>query len=117
MGMADLGVTDTAPGILPVALNQDGSLNSVLNPAPWGATLTLLATGQGRLADARPVLPVAVTIAGAPAEVLRAEAAAGATGLILLVVRVPGGFVASGRVPLVLTVGSERAEPVWVWLR
>ena len=117
VGVADLGVTDAAPGVFPMALNQDGSLNNVLNPAPWGATLTLLATGQGRLADARPVLPVAVTIAGATAEVLRAEAAAGATGLILLVVRVPGGFVASGQVPLVLTVGSAKAQPVWVWLR
>jgi len=33
-----------------------------------------------------------------------------------LMVRVPGGFVPSGQVPLVLTVGSAKAEPVGVWL-
>jgi uncharacterized protein (TIGR03437 family) len=116
-GVADLGVTESAPGVLPVALNQDGTLNTGISPASSGSTLILFATGQGRLDSARPVLPVAVTISGAPAEVVTAEAAGGATGLVLLVVRVPGGFVSSGQVPLVLTVGSAKAEPVGVWLR
>jgi len=117
VGTADLGVAAAAPGVLPLTLNQDGSMNSGLSPAPWGATLTLFATGAGTLQAARPVLPVSVTIAGVDADVLRAEAGAGATGLMLVVVRVPGGFLASGQAPLVLTVGGVKAAPVWVWLR
>jgi len=117
IGVADLGVVDAAPGVLPLAINQDGSLNSGIWPAASGHTLIVFATGQGRLEAARPVLPVSVTIAGAPAEVVRTEAAAGATGLVLLVVRVPGGFVPAGQVPLVLTVGVAQAAPVSVWLQ
>ena len=52
--------------------------------------------------------------AGVTAEVERAEAAG--AGLILVTVRVPGGFVTRGQVPLVLTVGSASAPPVAVWL-
>ena len=117
VGGTDLGVAEAAPGLLPLAVNQDGWPNNAMRPAGAGDLLILFATGQGRLEEARPVLPVAVTVAGVEAEVARAEAASGATGLLLLMVRVPGGFVPSGQVPLVLTVGSAKAEPVGVWLR
>jgi uncharacterized protein (TIGR03437 family) len=117
IGVADLGVADAAPGVLPLAINQDGSLNSGIWPAASGRTLVLFATGQGRLQAARPVLPVSVTIAGAPADVLTTQAAAGSTGLVLLTVRVPGGFVPAGQVPLVLTVGAAQAAPIGVWLQ
>ena len=117
VGVADLGVTDAAPGVLPLAFNEDGSVNNALGRAATASTLTLFATGQGRLSLARPVLPLQVTLAGVPAEVVRAEAAAGATGLVLLVVRVPGGFLPSGEVPLILTVGIANAGPVGVWVR
>jgi uncharacterized protein (TIGR03437 family) len=117
VGAAAVGVTDAAPGVLPLVFNEDGSVNNALGRAAAGSALTLFATGQGKLSLARPVLPVRVTIAGVSAEVVRAEAAAGATGLLLLVVRVPGGFVPMGEAPLLLTVGIANAEPVGIWLR
>jgi uncharacterized protein (TIGR03437 family) len=117
MGAADVGVSDAAPGVLPLMINEDGSLNTELRRASAGKTLTLLVTGQGRLVSARPVLPVTVTIAGVPCEVMRAEAAGAAGGMMLVVVRVAGGFVPSGEVPLVLKVGSASAPAVGVWLQ
>ena len=116
VGAADLGVAAAAPGVWQWTVNADGSFNGALHRAAAGRTLTLLATGQGRLASARPVLPVTVTIAGVPADVLRAEATGAGGGLMLVVVQVPGGFVPSGEVPLVLRVGNAEAPPVGVWL-
>jgi uncharacterized protein (TIGR03437 family) len=115
-GAADLGVTGAAPGVLPFVINSDGSLNTTLRRASAGNTMTLIATGQGRLVLARPVLPVTVTIAGIAAEVIRAEATGASGGLMLVAVRVPGGFVPSGQASLVLTVGVASAAPVAVWL-
>jgi uncharacterized protein (TIGR03437 family) len=115
IGVADAGVTDAAPGVFPLAINQDGSLNTGIRPAVSGRTLILFATGQGRLESARPVLPVSVTIAGVRADVLQSQAAA--PGVVVVVVRVPGGFVPAGQVPLILTVGTAQSAPVGIWLQ
>jgi uncharacterized protein (TIGR03437 family) len=116
MGTADVAVADAAPGVLPLLINDDGSLNTELRRASAGKSLTLLATGQGKLISGRPALPVSVTIAGVLCEVIRAEAAGASGGMMLVVVRVAGGFVPSGEVPLVLKVGGASAPPVAVWL-
>lgn len=116
-GAADLAVAPSAPGLWVLAVNQDGCFNTETQPAVSGSVLTLYATGQGRLESARPVLPVRITIGGIDAEVVVAQAAAGSTGLVQLAVRVPGGFIAKGEVPLVLTVGTAKAEPISVWLK
>ena len=62
--------------------NQDGTLNSTVDPAPRGSVISLYATGEGvtsrRSADGQPaaslapqpVLPVTVTIGGSTAEIL-----------------------------------------------
>ncbi len=48
-------VANASPGVFTVdgryaaALNQDGSLNSAANPAPWGSIVSIFATGLGRI--------------------------------------------------------------------
>jgi len=91
-------VADTAPGIFTIdssgsgqaaALNEDGSLNSVSNPASRGSVVVLYATGAGqtdpagvdgslpRRGDAlpKPLREVSVRIGGQTAEVLYAGGA------------------------------------------
>ena len=84
------------------ALNQDGSVNSSANPAAAGSIIAMFATGAGLwnppLADGtlisditpRPVLPVTVSFAGVPGEVLYAGPAPGLiTGGLQINVRLP----------------------------
>jgi uncharacterized protein (TIGR03437 family) len=114
-GVADLAVVDAAPGVLQVALNYDGSLNSGMCPSPAGSTIYLIVTGQGRLEAAHPLLPVGVTVSGVPADVLSATAVS--RGLILVSVRVPGGYIAAGQSAVVLEVGSVKAAPITIWVQ
>ncbi|HLK47282.1 MAG TPA: hypothetical protein VKT49_04055 [Bryobacteraceae bacterium] len=44
----------TADGVHAVALNQDGSLNSVKNPAKSGSTVSIFATGLGPISPGQP---------------------------------------------------------------
>jgi uncharacterized protein (TIGR03437 family) len=128
-GVTDLPVAVAIPALLPVIVNQDGSPNSDSAPAPPGSVLTLYATGEG-LTDganvagqpaaiplARPLLPVAVTIAGIPVDVLFAGSAPGLVGMMQVNARVPGGFLAPGRTEVALTVGGTAAPAVSVWLK
>lgn len=100
------------------ALNEDGSINSAANPAAGGSVLAFWATGQGvtspALADgqaapdsplSQPTLPVAVTIAGQPAQVVAAALAPAYAGAMQVNVVVPTGIPAGGAV-LVLSVGG-----------
>jgi uncharacterized protein (TIGR03437 family) len=114
-GVADLALVESAPGVLQLVLNSDGSLNSGLRPAMTGSTVYLFVTGHGRLESARPALPVGVTVSGTPAELVSATAVG--PGLLLVAVRLPGGYVAVGPSPVVLTVGSAKAEPVTIWVQ
>jgi len=100
-------------------LNQDGSVNSQSNAATRGSVVALFATGagvtnptsvDGLLTSApypAPVLPVSVTIAGQPAEILYAGAAPGqVAGVVQIDVVIPAG---AGKVPydqIVVTVGD-----------
>jgi uncharacterized protein (TIGR03437 family) len=104
-----------------VAVNQDGTLNSDLNPAPRGSIVVLYATGEGQTAPAGvtgqaaaapfplPVLPVTLTIANVPATVLFAGEAPGFVGLMQINAQVPGGFVPTGDLPVLLTVGTYQS--------
>jgi len=116
-GAANLTVSDAAPGVLPIALNADGTLNTLVRRVATGELITIFVTGQGRLEYGRPVLPVSVTIAGVSACLERAEALPDTPGVVLISVTVPGGFVPSGDVPLVFTAGGVAANPITVWLK
>jgi trimeric autotransporter adhesin len=108
-----------------VVVNQDGSLNSHKNPAPQGSIVTLYATGEGQTSPAGitgqaaqppfppPVLPVYLTMAGIPANVLFAGEEPGFVGVMQIDAQVPSGFVPSGDLAVVLTVGTYQG-PVGV---
>jgi uncharacterized protein (TIGR03437 family) len=116
-------VSESAPGLFNVALNENLSRNSASNPAAQGSIVVLYGTGAGQTNPAgidgevtgkilpKPVLPVSVTIDGKSAKVLYAGAAGGTvSGVIQLNVRLPDG-IHSGRVPVVLRVGSGVSQP------
>jgi uncharacterized protein (TIGR03437 family) len=101
-----------------VAVNEDGSLNSDQNPAQLSSIVVLYATGQGQTQPAcvtgqaaqapygTPQLPVSLTIAGVAADVIWAGNAPGFVGLLQINARIPGGFIPTGDLPVVLTIGS-----------
>jgi uncharacterized protein (TIGR03437 family) len=100
-----------------VVVNQDGSINSDKNPAPRGSIVVLYATGEGQTSLAGltgqaaqapfplPVLPVSLTMAGYAANVLFAGDAPGFVGVMQINAQVPSGFVPTGDLAVVLTVG------------
>jgi uncharacterized protein (TIGR03437 family) len=117
-----LPVADSAPGIFPAVSNQDGTQNSATNPAARDSVVTFYATGEGVVDPAgvtgrpgqppfgQPVLAVSVRIGGNPADVLYAASAPGQVGMIQISARVPGGFVPTGMLPLVLQVGTASSQ-------
>lgn len=129
----DISVREAAPGIFTsdqsgrgqaAAVNQNGSINSVSNPAERGSIVALYVTGEGQTLPAgstgrvigtdvlpRPVLPVTVQIQGLPAEVVYAGAAPFAAGLMQVNARIPVSVTASDRAPVNLIVGSFPAQP------
>jgi len=130
-GTVTVPVAASAPGIYAVsagtglaqAVNQNGTLNSLADPAPLGSVVSLYATGEGLTNPAgvdgqpaaasspQPVLPVTVTIGGSVAEVLYAGEAPGFVGLLLVNARVPENLTATGLVPVVLHVGTAASQP------
>jgi uncharacterized protein (TIGR03437 family) len=104
-----------------VAVNQDGSLNSTQNPAQLGSIVVLYATGPGQTQPAgvtgqaaqapygTPQLPVSLTIGGVAADVIWAGSAPGFVGLLQINARIPGGFIPTGDLPVILTIGTYRS--------
>ena len=127
-GTVDLAVVPSAPGIFSTVVNQDGSYNSAGNPAPRGTFLTFYGTGEGLTngsnisgqpaADPypQPQLPVTVTVSGTTAQIAWAGSAPGLVGVLQVNLRVPGGYVPSGAVPLELTVGTAVSADVTIWV-
>jgi len=111
-------VVSAAPGIFTVtsgtgqaaANNQDGSLNSASNPALRGSVVSFYATGQGSSTGT-----VTLTIGGYPAQLWYAGAAPGFPGLMQINAQIPGGFLAPGIQPVLLSidgVGSQTGVTV-----
>jgi uncharacterized protein (TIGR03437 family) len=128
-GSLDLAVVDAAPALFPVVTNQDGFPNSQSDPTALGSILTFYATGEGltngpnvsgQAAAApypSPLLPVTLTVAGFPAQILYAGSAPGAVGLMQVNARVPAGFIPTGPVAAELAVGSAVAPDLTIWLK
>jgi uncharacterized protein (TIGR03437 family) len=108
------------------AINADGLANSVSHPAAGGSVVSLYATGEGQTSPAgidgkigaaplpQPVLPVSVSIGGQSAQV---QYAGGDTGMVAGVMRVDVVIpkdIATGAVPVVLTVGNVSSPPVTI---
>jgi uncharacterized protein (TIGR03437 family) len=115
-----------------IAVNEDGSLNSMSNPAGAGAIVVLYASGCGPITPARPagraaglphpvfLLPVAATVDSQPAEVLFAGEVAGFAGLGQINVRLPASLAGNMTrlVPVSISAGERRsANPVSIWVR
>jgi uncharacterized protein (TIGR03437 family) len=106
-------VASAAPGIFTTASgsgqaaadNQDGSLNSASNPALCGSIVSFYATGQGSNSGA-----VTLTIGGYQAQLPYAGAAPGFPGLMQINAQIPGGFLASGIQPVVLSIGGATSQ-------
>ena len=129
-GKVTAQVAPSAPAIftasagtgLAVALNENGTLNSPIEPAPRGSIVTLYATGEGVADPAatdgkpaaeplpRPTLPVTVTAGGYPAEILFAGAAPGFAGLLQINARLPGAIAPAGNLPVVLRIGTVSSQ-------
>ena len=84
------------------AVNEDGSANSVANPAPRGSIVTLRATGDAGKS-------IAVLLGGRPAEIISQVPLPG-SGAIELRVRIPER-TDSGRTSVVLRAGEFFSQP------
>jgi uncharacterized protein (TIGR03437 family) len=125
-------VAVSAPGVFVhpestqiVALNEDGTLNSVANPADRGSALTLYLTGAGafapHLAAGQPApLPppfhlvaagVEATIDDLPAVVEFAGAAPGFVGLVQINVRIPTSASSGDNIVLRVLGGGSASQP------
>lgn len=126
-------VADAAPGVFTAdgsgqgaIINQNGTINSLANPAQPGEAISIFATGAGLMSPAhpdgaiipvtqpdllpRPALPVKVEIGGQEAEVLYAGAAPLLpNGVLQVNVALPAGL-APGAVPLTIRVGSFASQ-------
>ena len=128
-GAASVPVAPSAPAMLALASNADGSPNAESAPAARSSWMTFYATGEG-LTDGpnlagipaqapypHPLLPIALTIAGVDAEILFAGSAPDMIGVLQIDARVPAGFVAPGEATAALTIGTANAPPVTIWLK
>lgn len=128
-GTVDLAVAPANPALFPVAVNQDGSLNSETNPAARGTIMAFFATGEGLTDGAntsgiaaqapypRPRQTVEVTMGGIAADLLYAGAAPGQVGELQVNARVPGGFLPTGQVAVQLSVGAFNAPVMMIWVK
>jgi len=128
-GAASVPVAPSAPAMLALATNPDGSPNAESAPAPRSGWMTFYATGEGltdglNVAGKRaqapyphPLLPISLTIAGLNADILYAGSAPDMIGVLQINARIPGGFVAPGEAAAALTVGTATAPPVTIWLK
>jgi len=128
VGTASLPVAPSAPAMLTLATNPDGSPNAQSAPAARSTWMTFYATGEG-LTDGpniaglpaqapypHPLLPIILTIAGVNTQILYAGSAPGMIGVLQINALVPSGFVAPGQTAAQLTVGTVTAPPVTIWL-
>jgi uncharacterized protein (TIGR03437 family) len=129
VGTAKVAVAATAPALLSLAINQDGTANTQTAAAARNTWMTFYATGEG-LTDggngdgvpaaapyAHPLQPVSLTIAGVNAQILYAGSAPGFIGLMQINAIVPGGFVAPGEAAVLLRVGTVASPGIKIWLQ
>jgi len=113
-----VAVAEAAPALFAdaageaAANNQDGSINSAGNAAARGSVISLYGTGLGISGDA-----VTVTLDGYSAQVLYAGPVANYPGLFQINAQVPSGYLPTGALGVVVTVGispSQAGVTVWV---
>ena len=126
LGPGIMNVFDAVPALFTVngtgkgqaaILNQDGSVNSALNPAQRGSVISVFMTGAGRMTPALqdgslgplfPPYPMTILDAGSSlGEVLFAGAAPGlVAGVVQINVRISQGVSPGDEVPIVVYIGN-----------
>jgi uncharacterized protein (TIGR03437 family) len=120
-GIFSLDGSGVGPGAI---LNEDGSVNSVSQPAAAGSAITIFATGAGQFSPAGvdgsivtaatlpvPKLPVSVMIGGVEAPVSYAGGAPGLVeGVLQVNAQVPAGAPSGAAVPIILQVGARISQ-------
>ena len=118
-----VAIAETAPGISPSIVNQDGTLNSAANPAPPGSIVSFYGTGLGattpQLSDgylaistpySMPMNPYSMTIGSQPATVSYAgDAPFEPTGIFQINATIPAN-ISPGPTPVSLTIGGSSAQ-------
>ncbi len=129
----DVTLDEAAPGIFVLAsggaavLNQDGTLNGVLNPAGRGTVLQVFVTGLGGVAPSvssgapapnsplsRAAAEVSATLDGRPAPVLFAGLAPGFVGLGQVNVLAPVSLAPNAAAQLVIRAAGQDSNAVAV---
>ena len=126
----ELDVVEARPGLFTAdssgkgqgaILNENGSVNSTLNPADAGSIVVLFGTGEGQTSPAgvdgriaagtvlpRPLSPVGVTICGQTAQVLYAGAAPSLpSGVMQVNARIPAACAGLSNAEVRVAVGSS----------
>jgi uncharacterized protein (TIGR03437 family) len=113
-----VAVADAAPALFAdgtgqaAANNQDGSINSAANAAARGSVISLYGTGLGISSDT-----VTVSVDGYNAQVFYAGPVANYPGLFQINAQVPSGYLPTGDLTVVVTVGTSRSQAgVMVWV-
>lgn len=112
IGQLSVAIAAAAPALFAessgqaLANNQDGTLNTTVNPAPRGSVVAFYGTGQG----VGP-LPVIATIGGYQAAVLYAGPVANYPGSFQINVQIPAGYFPTGDLPVTITVGGIATQP------
>ncbi len=108
--------TGTGQGAI---VNQDGTINSPVYPAPRGSVIAIYGTGEGQTrpagqdgriitTDLRPPIGVVVVkIAGAPVDVVYAGSAPGmVSGAFQINATIPANTPTGGQIPLEVSIGG-----------
>ena len=100
------------PGLQPLALNADGTLNSCTNPAPPNSTVTLFLNGMGDTSPAQ----LTGAIVSTSAQLTPAAALNGANVpvTILSTATVPGAISSLAEVQIQISTTSSVAIPISV---
>lgn len=113
-----VAVTPAAPTLFAdasgeaAANNQDGTINSANNPAARGSVISLYGTGLGISGDA-----VSVTLDGYTSQVLYAGPATNYPGMFQINAQVPSGYLPTGDLSVVVTVGTSPSHAgVTLWV-
>ena len=105
------------------AINQDGSLNSAIHPAPRGSIVTIFCTGEGqtnppgvdgKIADRilpQPSAPISAQIGNVPVAPLYAGAAGAAVaGALQVNLQIPDSVAAGNSVPVQIQIAGASSQ-------
>ena len=129
-----LAIEESTPGIFTLegnraaAINQDGSLNSIENPANAGSEIKLHLTGQGPVAPpvatgqlatdgtlpSKPVLPLSVTFNGVEVKPKSVSLSPSMLGLLQVTLEIPADSPQNDNATVKVKIGNSESNIVMV---